>query len=222
MTRIRLIATTLFAGSAMLWAQQTSGGWRRVGDPPPAPPETAAPPQVDQAPPPYVAQDPSQPVERTPVDAYGNPQQRNDRPPAVMTNQGLPTSLTIKPGTFITVRMSQGLSSDRNREGDIFTATLAQPIVVDGVVVANTNQTVMGLVAEAKKAGRVEGTSRLALRITGLTLADGTAFNLSSNGRMVLDQFVYDPSAKSNAALFSLTKGGFTFIAGAVARTMQT
>ena len=52
----------------------------------------------------------------------------------------------------------------------------------------------------------------------GLTLADGTAFNLSSNGRMVLNQFVYDPSARSNAALFSLTKGSFTFVAGAVAK----
>jgi hypothetical protein len=52
----------------------------------------------------------------------------------------------------------------------------------------------------------------------GLTLTDGTAFNLSSNGRMVLNQFVYDPSAKSNAALFSLTKGSFTFVAGAVAK----
>jgi hypothetical protein len=52
----------------------------------------------------------------------------------------------------------------------------------------------------------------------GLTLADGTTFNLSSNGRMVLNQFVYDPSAKSNAALFSLTKGSFTFVAGAVAK----
>ena len=52
----------------------------------------------------------------------------------------------------------------------------------------------------------------------GLTLADGTTFNLSGNGRMVLNQFVYDPSAKSNAALFSLTKGSFTFVAGAVAK----
>src|SRR5437899_2970869 len=144
MTRIRLIATALFAGSAMLWAQQTTGGWRRVGDPPPVPPETAAPPQSDQVRPPQATgQDPAQPVERTPVDAWGNPQQRNDRPSAPMSQRDgappqydLPAQLTIKPGTFITVRMSQGLSSDRNQEGDVFTATLAQPIVVDGVVVA--------------------------------------------------------------------------------------
>jgi hypothetical protein len=53
----------------------------------------------------------------------------------------------------------------------------------------------------------------------GLTLSDGTAFNLSSNGRMVLNEFVYDPSATSNVALFSLTKGSFTFVAGTVAKT---
>jgi hypothetical protein len=49
--------------------------------------------------------------------------------------------------------------------------------------------------------------------------SDGTAFNLSSNARMVLNEFVYDPNGKSNATLFSLTKGTFTFIAGKVART---
>lgn len=172
----------------MLWAQQTNGGWRRVGDPPPMPPETAAPPQTDQLPPPQaVGQDPAQPVQRTPVDAWGNPQPRNDRPPAAMQRDGappqynMPAELTVKPGTFITIRMSQGLSSDRNQEGDVFTATLAQPIVVDGVVAAQRNQTVMGRVAEARKAGRVEGTSRLGLQLTGLTLADGTQANVQSS-----------------------------------------
>ena len=38
----------------------------------------------------------------------------------------------------------------------------------------------MGRVAEAKKAGRVEGTSRLALQLTGLTLVDGTQANIQS------------------------------------------
>jgi hypothetical protein len=53
----------------------------------------------------------------------------------------------------------------------------------------------------------------------GLTLSDGTAFNLSSNGRMVLNEFIYDPATTTNAALFSLTKGKFTFVAGTVAKT---
>jgi hypothetical protein len=53
----------------------------------------------------------------------------------------------------------------------------------------------------------------------GITFSDGTAFNLSSNARMVLNEFVYDPNGTSNSTLFSLTKGTFTFIAGKVAKT---
>jgi hypothetical protein len=53
----------------------------------------------------------------------------------------------------------------------------------------------------------------------GITFGDGTAFNLSSNARMVLNEFVYDPNGKSNSTFFSLSKGTFTFIAGKIART---
>jgi hypothetical protein len=53
----------------------------------------------------------------------------------------------------------------------------------------------------------------------GIAFTDGTAFNLSSNARMVLNEFVYDPKGKSNSTLFSLTKGTFTFLAGQVAKT---
>src|SRR5262244_1514146 len=51
----------------------------------------------------------------------------------------------------------------------------------------------------------------------GITFTDGTAFNLSNNARMVLNQFVCDGT--SNSALFSLSKGAFTFIAGKIAKT---
>jgi hypothetical protein len=53
----------------------------------------------------------------------------------------------------------------------------------------------------------------------GITFTDGTVFNLSSNARMVLDEFVYDPNGKSNSNLFRLSKGTFTFIAGKIAKT---
>lgn len=52
-----------------------------------------------------------------------------------------------------------------------------------------------------------------------LAFSDGSAFNISSNARMVLDQFIYDPKGTSNSTLISLTKGNFTFVAGAVAKT---
>jgi len=52
-----------------------------------------------------------------------------------------------------------------------------------------------------------------------ITFADGTAFNISSNARMALNEFVYDPNGKSNSTFFSLTKGTFTFVAGKIAKT---
>jgi len=190
MTRIHRLTLILLAGSAVVFAQgQPAGGWRRAGDPPPVQGPEAAP----------QGQDPSQPVDRS--DAYGQPQtspqqagpqqdspqqtgpQQNDRPPAARTSPpryGLPPQVTVRPGTFVTVRTEQPLSSDRNQEGDTFSATLTQPIVVDGVVVAQRGQTVMGRVAEAKKAGRASGVSHLSLQLTGLTLADGTQSNIQS------------------------------------------
>jgi len=52
-----------------------------------------------------------------------------------------------------------------------------------------------------------------------LAFTDGTAFNLSSNGRMVLNEFIYNPNSTSNSTFFSLAKGNFTFVAGKVAKT---
>jgi hypothetical protein len=85
----------------------------------------------------------------------------------------VPATLTIRPGTYVSVRTNQWLSSDRNQQGDTFTGTLQQPVVVDGFVVAQRGETVYGRVTEAQKAGRVEGTSRLGMQLTQLTLADG-------------------------------------------------
>lgn len=54
---------------------------------------------------------------------------------------------------------------------------------------------------------------------SAITFIDGTALNMSSNAHIVLDEFVYDPNGKSNAAVLNLTKGTFTFVAGQVAKT---
>jgi hypothetical protein len=52
-----------------------------------------------------------------------------------------------------------------------------------------------------------------------ISFADGTAFNVSSNARMEINEFVYDPKGRANSSLMSLSKGTFTFIAGNVAHT---
>lgn len=52
-----------------------------------------------------------------------------------------------------------------------------------------------------------------------IVFADGTSFNVSSNARMEVNEFIYDPKGDSNSTLLSLTKGTFTFIAGNIAHT---
>ena len=92
----------------------------------------------------------------------------------------VPAQLTLKAGTYVTVRINQPLSSDHNQQGDPFTATLVRPVVVDGVVVAQAGETVGGHVVEAQKAGRVSGVSRLAVQLTDLTLVDGDSVSIHS------------------------------------------
>ena len=53
----------------------------------------------------------------------------------------------------------------------------------------------------------------------GIIFADGTSFKISKNARMELNEFVYDPKGNSNSTLFNLSKGSFTFLAGAIAKT---
>lgn len=142
--------------------QPNTGGWRRADEP--------APVQAPSQP------APSQPGSTSSPNYYPNYSQNPAADPRRSTAPAygpVPAQLTIKAGTFVTVRMNEFLSSDHNQAGDAFTATLVQPLVVDGVVLAERGQTIGGRVSEAQKAGRVQGTSRLGVQLTELTLADG-------------------------------------------------
>jgi len=100
--------------------------------------------------------------------------------PMAPPRQPLPPTMTLPTGTWITIRVNEPLSSDRNQTGDAFMGTLAQPIIASGIVLAHPGQTIAGRVTEAKKAGRVSGTSRLGLELTGISIADGQQINVHS------------------------------------------
>jgi len=92
----------------------------------------------------------------------------------------VPASFTVPAGKVIFIRLNEPVSSDHNHPGDTFTATLDQPIVVNGWVVARRGQTVVGSVTAAQKAGRVTGVSQLGLELTEVTTADGQQLPVSS------------------------------------------
>ena len=99
-------------------------------------------------------------------------QPAQERQPAE-AGHAVPETLIVPTGTIVLVRINEFLSSDRNRVGDQFTAELAQPIVVNGWVVARRGQMVTGKVLAAQKAGRVTGVSQLGVELTDLTVVDG-------------------------------------------------
>jgi hypothetical protein len=79
----------------------------------------------------------------------------------------------LGPGTPITVRLLEPLSSSRHRAGHEFTAVLDQPIAVGDIVIADAGSEVEGRVTEAERASHFHGLARLAIVLTGLTTADG-------------------------------------------------
>jgi hypothetical protein len=202
MKRYGLIALAT-AGLIFAQDQPPAGGWRRVGDPPPPPaappaarnipgPPTAQgsdPEPVDRSDAygqPVETQSQPQAPDMQPQTTPGQAMPPQTMPPQTTTQRqttpraamnppsyGLPAEMTMKSGTFVTVRLAQSLSSDRNHPGETFVAHLAQPLIVDGVVVAERGATVYGTVEQAERA-KAGTSSRLAVQLTGLTFADGT------------------------------------------------
>src|SRR5258708_24146069 len=120
--------------------------------------------QDTQPKPTYAPQDPDKPPY-----SHDQPAPAAPRPQA----QSVPGTLTVPAETILSIRINEYLSSDRNRIGDQFTAVLENPIVVNGWVVARRGQTLLGQVKEARKAGRVKGTSELGIELTDMTVVDG-------------------------------------------------
>jgi hypothetical protein len=90
----------------------------------------------------------------------------------------------------------------------------ASAVIVQASVSGQSGQTKVGDLVYLSDAVKTGTDGRV-----GINFTDGTSFNLSSNARMVLSEFVYDPNGKSNSTLLSLTKGTFTFVAGSIAKT---
>jgi len=74
---------------------------------------------------------------------------------------------------LIPARTVEALSSERNHPGDTFTATLDQPLVVNGLVIAERGARLEGKIVQSQQAGRVKGLADLAIALTQITTSDG-------------------------------------------------
>jgi hypothetical protein len=80
--------------------------------------------------------------------------------------------VTLNTGLLIPVCLVDGISSERNRPGDTFIATLDKELVVDGFVIAERGALVEGRVVAVDRGVQVRGMAALAVELTRLYTSD--------------------------------------------------
>ena len=91
-----------------------------------------------------------------------------------------PKKVTLPAGTQITIRLNDGLDTERNQIGDQFHATTTAPIVINDETVIPSGADVVGRVVDVKSAGRFAGNSELKLELNSLSV-NGKTYNIETN-----------------------------------------
>jgi hypothetical protein len=86
---------------------------------------------------------------------------------AVVVSAG---AFVIPSGTQLDVRLDEALSTDKNKPGDSFTATLMDAVTVNGQVVVAAGTRLIGHVLENHPAGILRGRARLVLALDSLQI----------------------------------------------------
>src|SRR5690349_1325459 len=79
------------------------------------------------------------------------------------------TAPLVPPGAKLQVRMTDRLSSDKAKPGDIFHGTLAQTVVVNGKTIFEKGTDVKGQVIQATSSGRLNSPGQLQLVLTSIS-----------------------------------------------------
>jgi len=128
---------------------------------------------------------PSQPAANSAPSPNGGSQAANQAataPAAPAPNQPSTYQVTIPDGTPIEVRLQESLGSARSENGEVFRATLAAPLVVNGDYVVPSGTEVTGRVLLARPSGRLRTPAALAVTLTSFDL-DGQRYHIVTSRR---------------------------------------
>jgi len=92
-----------------------------------------------------------------------------------------PRVFTIRAGASIPIYTAKDLSTKTAKDGDLFTASLARPIVDGDWVIAKRGALVQGVVVNSDPGGRVKGRASMTVKLRSLQLADGRTVELSTS-----------------------------------------
>jgi len=79
-----------------------------------------------------------------------------------------PAKLTVPSGTYITVELQDGISTEKSSPGDSFTGTVSKDVIVDGLTTFKKGSVVHGLVVDAQEPGHEKGRAQLSLVLTSV------------------------------------------------------
>jgi len=89
-------------------------------------------------------------------------------------------TLTVPPGTIFHCRLSQTLSTASDSQGQLFAATLAEPLVVNGNQVVPAGSTIHGRIASLNRPGRIKGVGKMLLVPETLAFPNGQTFTIDA------------------------------------------
>ncbi len=91
-----------------------------------------------------------------------------------------PREVTLPAGYRLAVRLVDAISTDYHSVGDAFTAYLDEPLVVNGLTIAEKYARVDGRVVESRRGGRIKGRAGMWLELVRLHAKDGQQVNIST------------------------------------------
>jgi hypothetical protein len=103
------------------------------------------------------------------------------KPPEAKPEPRQPRKVTIAGGTLIAVRLAERVSSETHKAGDSFLATLDQPLIIDGLVIAERGSRAEGRIKTSEDAGRVKGTASISLELVRLNTSDGQRVEIQTD-----------------------------------------
>jgi hypothetical protein len=88
--------------------------------------------------------------------------------PSLMQRAMAPKKITVPAGTIITVQLGSSISTKTARAGDNFSASVAQPVSVNGEVVIPSGSNATGTVTDSKGMGHFKGGALLAITLNSV------------------------------------------------------
>ena len=88
--------------------------------------------------------------------------------------------VTVPEETAIHVTLDQGISSNQNRPGDHFEASISEPVVLNDKVVIPQGTPVEGIVVDARPSGHLMGRAHLQLALESMQL-NGKTYDLRTS-----------------------------------------